>query len=250
MKLYNGDCLMQMLTIPDKSIDMVLCDLPYGTTNSNWDLIIPLDLLWVEFKRISKDNTAIVLFAQTPFDKTLGCSNLDWLKYEWIWEKSMATGHLNSAKMPMKAHENILVFYKNLPIYNPQKTDGKPYKGMGGKSKEDIYGKFGTERKGSLDGTRFPRSVLRFDNEIDRVHPTQKPVALCEYLIRTYTNEHAVVLDCCMGSGTTGIAAVNTNRDFIGIEKELEYFEIAKTRINEAIKNRIPAKNLRKFIKV
>jgi len=227
--LMQGDCLERMKEIPDGSVDMILCDLPYGTTQNKWDSVIQLGNLWLEYKRICRG--AIVLTAQTPFDKVLGASNLEMLKYEWIWEKSKATGHLNAKKMPMKAHENILVFYEKLPTYNPQKTAGEPYKPSGGVSKLDNYGDFAAIREGSLDGTRYPRSVVKFKHEIKPVHPTQKPVALMEYLLRTYTNEGETILDNCMGSGTTGVACRNTSRRFIGVEMDDNYFNIAKQRI-------------------
>ena len=227
--LMKGDCLERMKEIPDGSVDMVLCDLPYGTTQNKWDSVIDMSLLWANYVRICKG--PVVLTAQTPFDKVLGASNLSMLKYEWIWEKSKATGHLNAKKQPMKAHENILVFYKNSPLYNPQKTKGEPYKGSGGKSKRDNYGDFAAVREGSSDGSRYPRSVLRFTHETKPVHPTQKPVDLLEYLIKTYTNEGMVVLDNTMGSGSTGVAAKNLNRKFIGIEMDDKYFEIGKNRI-------------------
>lgn len=234
-KLYKGDCLDVMKNIPDKSVDMILCDLPFGTTKNKWDLIIPLDKLWAEYRRVIKDNGAIVLFAQTPFDKVLGVSNLKMLRYEWIWEKTLATGHLNAKKMPMKSHENILVFYKKLPTYNPQKTTGhKPvnsytkHRGAGSN-----YGKTKTGISGGGSTERYPRSVQLFksDKQKSTLHPTQKPVALLQYLIETYTNEGELVLDNCMGSGSTGIACLNTNRKFIGIEKDAKYFDIACDRI-------------------
>ena len=191
----------------------------------------------MQYNRIIKDNGAIVLFAQTPFDKVLGFSNLKMLKYEWIWEKTQATGHLNAKKMPMKAHENILVFYKKPPIYNPQKTSGHERK----VSKTDYIREsdgnscYGREvRKTSYDSTdRYPRDVLKFSKDIQKsaLHPTQKPIALLEYLIKTYTNENELVLDNTMGSGSTGVACLNTNRIFIGMEKDENYFNIAKNRI-------------------
>lgn len=238
IQLMQGDCLELMKDIPDNSVDMVLCDLPYGTTQNKWDSVIDLQALWVEYARIGKENCAFVLTAQPPFDKALGCSNLAWLKYEWIWEKAKATGHLNAKKQPMKAHENILVFYGKQATYNPQKTVGKPYKGAGGGSKHDNYGDFDAVRDGSPDGSRYPRSVIQFVHESKPVHPTQKPVALMEYLIRTYTNVGDTVLDNCMGSGTTGVACVNTGRNFIGMEMDVGYFETAKRRIEEAKKRR------------
>ena len=247
-ELLLGDCLNLMQTIPDGSVDMILCDLPYGTTNAKWDSIIDLGLLWEQYKRVIKTNGAILLFAQTPFDKVLGCSNLEWLRYEIIWQKTQPTGHLNAKKMPMKAHENILVFYEGLPTYNPQKTTGHPRKTSKSisrkqsverqtgnvKSGESIYG-FTTHYHADYDTTeRYPIDVQVFakDTQKEKYHPTQKPVALLEWLIKTYTNKGELVLDNCMGSGSTGVACVNTGRDFIGIEKDKKYFEIAKNRIN------------------
>ena len=236
-KLYCGDCLDIMKKIPNKSIDMILCDLPYGTTQNKWDSIIPLDKLWEQYNRIIKDNGAIVLFAQTPFDKVLGVSNLKMLRYEWIWEKTTATGHLNAKKMPMKAHENILVFYKKLPTYNPQKTTGHTPVHSYTKHQDDgsNYGKTTVGISGGGSTERYPRSVQIFKSDKQKcaLHPTQKPVSLCEYLIKTYTNEGNLVLDNCMGSGTTGVACKNTNRDFIGIEINKEYFDIAKQRLSK-----------------
>lgn len=234
MNLMLGDCLERMKEIPDGSVDLILADPPYGTTQNKWDSVINLDVLWAELLRVGKPTCATVLFAQTPFDKVLGASNLGMLKYEWIWEKPKATGHLNAKKAPMKSHENILVFYNKPPTYNPQKTSGEPYKGAGGKSKNDNYGSFEAIREGSQDGSRYPRTNIAFTHETKPVHPTQKPVALMEYLIKTYSNEDETVLDFTMGSGTTGVACVNTNRKFIGIEMDEGYFNIATKRINEA----------------
>lgn len=235
MQLFSGDCLNILPTLSDNSVDMVLVDLPYGTTQNKWDSCIPLEPLWEQYLRIVKKNGAMVFTAQTPFDKVLGVSQLDILKYEWIWEKTKATGHLNAKKQPMKAHENILVFYREQCTYNPQKTPGVPYKGAGGPSKKDNYGDFRGVREGSPDGSRYPRSVLQFPHESKPLHPTAKPVPLMEYFIRTYTNLGEVVLDNAMGSGTTGVACVNTRRDFIGIELDPHYFEIAKTRIESIV---------------
>jgi len=230
--LRLGDCLEILPTIPSGSVDLVLCDLPYGTTQNKWDSVIPLDRLWAEYWRVVKPNGAVVLTAQPPFDKVLGASCIRHMKYEWIWEKPKATGHLNAKKQPMKAHENALVFYRQQCTYNPQKTEGEPYKPNGGASKLDNYGSFSAVREGSEDGSRYPRSVLRFKHETNPVHPTQKPVALMEYLIRTYTNPQETVLDNTMGSGTTGVACRNTGRDFIGIERDPGYFAIAEQRIS------------------
>lgn len=238
-KIMHGDCLELMKDIPDKSVDMILCDLPYSTTRNHWDSMIPLDLLWEQYERIIKDNGAIVLTAQTPFDKVLGCSNLKMLKYEWIWDKSLVTGHLNAKKMPLKKHENILVFYKKLPTYNPQFTKGKPYNKGFVNTKSSNYGKQKDTIIKNETGDRYPVSIINFKNARlkGNVHPTQKPVELFEYLIRTYTNEGEVVLDNCIGSGTTAIASINTNRKFIGIEKEKEYYEFCLERIEAHKRN-------------
>ena len=230
--LRQGDCLELMKDIPDKSIDMILCDLPYGTTKNKWDSVINLDLLWKQYERIIKDNGCIILFAQTPFDKVLGTSNLKLLKYEWIWQKDNGTGFLNAKKMPLKLHENILVFYKNTPTYNPQMRKGfKPYSQKSGRGSSN-YGeqiRVITEN----DGTRYPVDIVEFKRDKNKLHPTQKPVALLEYLIKTYTNEGNLVLDNCMGSGSTGVACKNLNRSFIGIELDKNYFKIAKERIDK-----------------
>lgn len=241
IELIKGDCLEKMKDIPNKSIDMILCDLPYGTTRNKWDSVLSLDELWEQYNRIIKDNGAIVLFAQTPFDKVLGCSNLKMLRYEWIWEKTSATGHLNAKKMPMKAHENILVFYKKLPTYNPQKTTGHTPVHSYTKHQDDgsNYGKTLIGISGGGSTERYPRSVQVFktDKQKEALHPTQKPVELLEYLIKTYTNKNETVLDNTMGSGSTGVACVNTKRNFIGIELEDDYFDIAKNRIDTYIED-------------
>lgn len=237
-KLYNGDCLEVMKSIPDKSIDMILCDLPYGTTRNKWDTVIDLDLLWSQYERIIKDNGAIVLFAQVPFNIVLGYSNLKLLKYEWIWEKEQGTGHLNAKKMPLKSHENIMVFYKKPPTYNPQMVGNevRTVKRSGNKSKTTNYGDF-IEIKESTYIGRYPKDIIKF-NKDKGYRPTQKPVALLEYLIKTYTNEGEIVLDNCMGSGSTGVAAMLTDRRFIGIELDEGFFNIAKERIEEAVKKK------------
>lgn len=238
-KITQGDCLEVMRGIPDGSVDMILCDLPYGTTRNKWDSVLPLDALWAQYERVIKDNGAIVLTAQTPFDKVLGASNLKLLKYEWVWEKNKATGHLNAKKMPMKAHENILVFYKKAPTYFPQglikKKSPTVNRGSRGKKKEGAggtnYGK--SDRDAVQTHTGYPRDIIHFSVDMAPLHPTQKPVALFEYLIRTYTNTGETVLDNCIGSGTTAVACINTNRNFIGIEREPEYVAIARRRIDE-----------------
>ena len=238
---YKGDCLdLIPKHIGDKSIDMILCDLPYGTTNCKWDSIIDLSKLWSEYERVIKDNGAILLFGQTPFDKVLGASNLDMLRYEWVWEKTKATGHLNAKKMPMKCHENILVFYKKLPTYNPQKTSGhKPVNSYtksikDGTADGEIYGKTGVVSGGG-NTCRYPRSVQVFksDTQKSKLHPTQKPLSLIEFFIKTYTNEGELVLDNASGSGTTGLAAKNTSRDYIMMEKDNYFYETSKKRVSE-----------------
>ena len=237
-KVYLGDCLEVMKSIDDESIDLILCDLPYGTTNCKWDSIIDLDKLWIQYKRIIKPSGAIVLTAQTPFDKVLGASNLKMLRYEWIWEKTKATGHLNAKKMPMKAHENVLVFYKKLPTYNPQKTTGhKPVNSYtksikNGTADGDVYGKTGVVSGGG-NTDRHPRSVQVFksDTQKSKLHSTQKPLVLGKYFIETYSNEGDVVLDNACGSGTFGLAAKELKRNFIMIDNDPESFMNANSRI-------------------
>jgi DNA modification methylase len=239
--LILGDCLEKMKDIPDKSIDMILCDLPYGTTACKWDTIIPFVPLWVLYKRIIKDNGAIVLTASQPFTSALVMSNISWFKYCWIWIKNKKTGFLNAKKQPLRQMEDVAVFYIKQPTYNPQKTYGhKPVSSFTkhtsdgqtmGKTKIGITGGGQTDR---LPSNVLYIPVVNNDNSNgDKFHPTQKPVALLEYLIRTYTNEGDLVLDCCMGSGSTGVACVNTNRNFIGIELDENYFNIAKKRIED-----------------
>jgi site-specific DNA-methyltransferase (adenine-specific) len=221
-----------MREIPTGSVDMILCDLPYGTTQNKWDSVLPLDALWREYQRIARG--AIVLTAQTPFDKVLGASNLKWLRYEWIWHKTRATGHLNANTQPMKAHENVLVFYDRAPTYNPQgivqKAVPSVRKGRGGNGLN-----YGLSDKDSIQKfENYPRSVLQFASQGKTVHPTQKPVELMEYLVRTYTDEGMLVLDNCMGSGTTGVACANAGRRFIGMELDPRYFDTACERVEQA----------------
>lgn len=241
-----GDCLNLMRNITDKSIDMVLCDLPYGTTKCPWDTQIDLDELWKHYNRICKDSCAIVLFSQSPFDKVLACSNISQFRYEWIWEKPTATGFFNAKKMPLKAHENILVFYKELPTYNPQKTFGhNPINSFVKKTevadKTEIYGKNTQDIIGGGNTDRYPRSVLKFSTDTQKnknstyKHPTQKPLGLTEYLIKTYTNENDIVLDNCAGSGTTLVAAKKLKRKYIGIEKEQKYYDMILDRLNNTL---------------
>jgi len=237
-ELLHGDCLTELDKIKDGMVDLVICDLPFNTTNCEWDVAIDMDQLWDIYDRITKANTAILLFAQVPFNVLLGISNMRQLRYEWIWEKTTATGHLNAKKMPMKAHENIMVFYDTLPIYNPQKTTGHKPVNSYTKHQDDgeIYGKTQVGVSGGGSTERYPRSVLTFptDKQKSSLHPTQKPVALLEYLIKTYSKEGDVVLDNTFGSGSTGVAAANTARNFIGVEKDYHYFLVGSERIEEA----------------
>ena len=279
IKLYNGDCLEVMKEIPSKSVDMILCDLPYQVTKNKWDTIIPMndyiiandeslekdefylkqflkglskkeiDKIWKEnkkeglwsyYNRIIKDNGAILLFGQDIFSAQLINSNLKMYKYKWFWKKDRPSGFLNAKKMPLKDVEEILVFYKKCPIYNPQFWEGIPLHGMGTKYKEgnlgnNNYGKFASHTNPSAnregDTKKYPRQVLEFKRPHPPIFPTQKPVDLCEYLIKTYTNEGDLVLDNCMGSGSTGVACKNLNRRFIGIELNSKTFNLAKDRI-------------------
>lgn len=229
INLMLGDCLEKMKEIESGSVDMVLADPPYGTTACKWDSIIPLEPMWEQLKRIIKPNGTIVMTASQPFTSALGASNLSMLRYSWIWRKSSATGHLNAKRMPMKNHEDVLVFYFKQPTYNPQGLrDFNKIVRRGNNG--DCYGVSGKENL--QEKTGYPRTVQEFKSDGKTVHPTQKPVALMEYLIKTYTNEGEKVLDFAMGSGTTGVAAKNLNRSFIGIEMDEGYFEISKERIN------------------
>ena len=235
-KIYNEDCLEGMKRIPDKSIDMILCDLPYGTTRNKWDCIIPLEPLWKQYTRIIKGNGAIVLTGQAAFTASLIVSNPKAYRYSLVWEKTKAGGFLSAKRMSLQAHEDICVFYKKLPSYNPQMSKGEPYKitaRTNGDGKN--YGAFNRVGTTTInDGTRYPRSVIKIPNSNNNsLHPTQKPVALFEYLIRTYTNDSETVLDNCMGSGTTAIACINTNRNYIGFELDKNYYDIANKRIEE-----------------
>ena len=237
--LRKGDCLELMKDLPNESIDMILADLPYGTTQNKWDVIIPLDKLWEQYERIIKENGMICLTSAEPFTSTLITSNKKMFKYDLIWDKKLSSGFLNAKRMPLRRHEQILCFYKKLPTYNPEMvTRGKVRKkGITTETGKHTsnYGEF----KNSVveNNEYYPTSIIEVSNanRKDKLHPTEKPVALLEYLIKTYTNEGETVLDNTMGSGTTGVACVNTNRNFIGMELDDKYFEIAKARINEAI---------------
>lgn len=251
--IYHGDCLEIMKSIPDKSVDMILCDLPYGTTKCKWDVVIPFDKLWLEYKRITKNNSAIVLFGTEPFSSYLRLSNLSDYKYDWYWQKDKGANFLFSNKQPLKVIETISVFYKNQPVYNPQKIDNP--KGTSkrhlsknpskiSKNVKSIMGENWSETQ--MDESQnyhdknyepdklLPKTIIYYAKEQrNKFHPTQKPVNLLEYLIKTYTLAGETVLDNCMGSGSTGVACKNLNRKFIGIEKEKDFFEIAKERIGE-----------------
>ena len=233
-KLMQGDCLELMKDIPNGSVDMILCDLPYGTTACKWDTVIPFEPLWEQYERVIKDNGAIVLFGSEPFSSALRMSNIKLYKYDWIWDKvNRYTGYFNCKNAPLRRYETISVFAKQKTTYNPQMTVGKPYKKTGDYSSK-IYSTGKIKKTGENSGTRYPYNILRFkgdDKKNGFLHPTQKPVTLCEYLIKTYTNEGETVLDNCMGSGTTGVACKNLNRNFIGIELDEGYFKIAKERI-------------------
>ena len=236
IKLMKGDCLERMKEIPDGSVDMVLTDPPYGTTACKWDSIIPLEPMWVQLKRIIKPNGAIVMTASQPFTTTLIASNMKMFKYCWVWDKGRGHNFASLKYQPFKSHEDVVVFSLKSHVYNPQKTDGKPYTQKQGR-KGDVYG--GDNGKLVItknNGNRHPLSIQKFKREFgDKGHPTQKPVALMEYLIKTYTNEGETVLDFTMGSGTTGVACQNLGRDFIGIEMDDHYFQVAKDRIEAAI---------------
>lgn len=228
-----------MRTLQTGSVDFLFTDLPYGTTQCKWDTPINLEMFWVQANRVTKANGCKALFAQTPFDKVLGCSNLKELRYEWIWEKTQATGHFNAKKMPMKAHENILVFYASAATYNPQKTHGhlpvhSYTKYLDTQNKTALYGKATREIKGGGATDRYPRSVIKGPSDKQRAyfHPTQKPVWLCEQMVLTYTSLGDTVLDCCMGSASIGVACQNTGRSYIGIDNEKQWIDVAKTRLS------------------
>ena len=230
-RIYNMDCLEGMKQIPDGTIDAVICDLPYGTTRNQWDSVIPLDLLWAEYKRICKPTAPIVLFSQQPFTSALVMSNPQMFRYEWIWQKEQGTGFLNAKKMPLKEHENVMVFYRDMPTYNPIMKQG--YEPYGGTTKSDTSSNYGSHGEVVKDnhGERYPTTIVQFDRDTDGFHPTQKPVDLLRYLVLTYTNEGDTVLDNCMGSGTTAIACIKERRHFIGFELSKEYFDKAVKRI-------------------
>lgn len=240
VQLFKGDCLEIMKDIKDKSVDMILCDLPYGTTACKWDIIIPFEPLWKQYNRIIKDNGPIVLFGNEPFSSALRMSNIKNYKYDWKWDKVRGVGHLNAKKRPMMCIEDIIVFYKKQCKYNPQMRDRDKPRTSKNNATQEVYGRTNKNFIGDTLDKKYPLNLITFSKSSQKdmlLHPTQKPVALFEYLIKTYTNEGETVLDNCMGSGTTGIACLNTNRKFIGIEKEDKYFDIAYNRIFEHMNN-------------
>lgn len=241
-RIYNMDCLEGMKRIPDGTIDAVICDLPYGVLNNNnpdakWDKQIPLELLWEQYNRVTKENAAIVLFAQGMFTAKLMMSQPKLWRYNLIWDKSRTTGFLNARKMPLRCHEDICVFYNQLPTYNPQMVKCPPHLRNHSRGKQDgeqtnrCYGSFG-KADDNISNEKYPRSIINIQNKVSgNVHPTQKPVELIKYLIRTYTNEGDIILDNCMGSGTTAIAAIKEKRHFIGFEIDETYYNKAVKRI-------------------
>ena len=248
MNLMQGDCLELMKGVPDKSVDMVLCDLPYGTSAAkSWDKVIPMDELWKQYERIIKDDGAIILFGAEPFSSRVRLSNIKLYKYDWKWEKPSGANFLNFKHQPAKVHEDIMVFGKMATSYskkgnmkyNPQMEKGDPYKQKSGKQKTDNNNSTVRSPIKQVqtvnNGTRYPRSIQKFSLDKEKLHPTQKPVALFEYLIKTYTNEGDTVLDNCMGSGTTGVACKNLSRNFIGMELDETYFNVAKDRIENHV---------------
>ena len=233
--LFLMDGIEGLRSLPKHSVDMLLTDPPYGTTRNYWDVPLPLPELWEAVKWAVKPNGAVLFFAQCPFDKVLGASNLAMLRYEWIWYKERGTGFLNANRAPLKKSENILVFYQKSPVYNPQFTYGKPYARVHSRSgTSSNYGKFERQGSESNDGRRYPGNVLFVPTVSGGIHPTQKPVELCEYLIRTYTHPGELVTDICVGSGTTAIAAINTERRFVCFETAPSFYAAASERIRAA----------------
>ena len=236
INIYNDDCFKIFNKIGDKTIDLFLLDLPYNQTACKWDIMIDLDKMWIEIKRMMKPNATIIFFTTTKFGYKLIQSNEKWFKYDLVWEKSRKVGYLSANKMPLRQHEMIYVFKKEQGNYNPQKTEGHKPRDRS-KNKKDIinivYGNIDTEKGNNTTDKRHPTSIVKFNNPFKTIHRTQKPVDLCEWLIKTYSNENDIVLDFCMGSGTSGEASFNTNRQFIGIEKDEEIFDLAHKRLKE-----------------
>lgn len=237
MKLIQGDCLEKIKDIPSESIDLILCDPPFGVTRAKWDIPLDFDLMWQEYERVIKNNGAICIFAVEPFASRLRLSNPKMYKYDWIWDKIKSTGFFNAKKQPLRCHEAICVFYKKQCKYNPQKTTDHPKKSSKRKTAGTELYNPGNKETIYESTERYPRSIQIFSSDVQKsaLHPTQKPVALLEYLIRTYTDEGDIVLDNCMGSGSTGIACLRSGRNFIGIELDEDYFRIAKERIENTL---------------
>lgn len=231
--VFHGDCLEVMAELPDKSIDAVICDPPFGTTQSKWDAVIPFAPMWEQLVRITKTRSPIVLFAAQPFAGALVMSNPKWFKWEDVWDKKAPVGHLNAKRMPLRRHESILVFGLGSVTYNPQMRQGNTHvRGTGGRSTKGAYGQHGDTSYQSSE--YYPTSIIEFPRQIGTEHPNQKPVSIMEYLTKTYTNEGSTVLDFTMGSGTTGVACIETGRNFIGIEKDDKYYDVACRRLEEA----------------
>jgi len=240
IQLIQGDCLQKMQNITDGSIDSIICDLPYGTTRNKWDSVIPFDELWKQYKRVLKPKGSIILFGSQPFTTDLIYSNKKWLKYSMVWDKGRGSGHLNAKIMPLRKHDDIVVFGNGKITYNPQMTQGKAYTRT---SKADTCrGNYNKHKDSTIvnDGYRYPTTIIYYPigRQQNKIHPTEKPVGLIELLIRQYTNENETVLDNTMGSGTTAIACMNTNRKFIGIELDEKYYEVAKKRVEEKRKEK------------
>jgi site-specific DNA-methyltransferase (adenine-specific) len=231
--LLKGNCLDLLHIVEADSVDLLIADLPYGTTACKWDVIIPFEPLWEHLNRVCKQNAAMVFTASQPFTTVLIGSNLKNFRYEWIWEKPQGTNPMNAKVMPLKSHENIVVFYRKKPTYNPQMWQSTPYSGFSSDTSTigEVYGSAKSKHRDNPTGSRYPKTIIRCKQE-KGLHPTQKPVPLMEYLVNTYSNPGDTVLDPCMGSGSTGVAALNLNRNFIGIERDPTYFEIAQQRLN------------------
>lgn len=235
MNIYNDSCFNVFPKIERESVDLVLVDLPYGQTACKWDIPIDLKEMWNQLKQIGKEKTAFVFFTTTKFGIKLIESNEKWFRYDLVWQKSHSMGFLQANKMPLRSHEMVYVFYKKLPTYNPQKTQGKPYHQTGRVGQPHVYNQSRNPETHNIDGLRYPLSIQKFNRETKTSHPTQKPTALCEWLIKTYSNEGDLVLDFTMGSGSTGVACKNTNRRFIGIEMDVDIYKVAEKRLSDEI---------------
>lgn len=240
MKLIYGDCLVEMGNIPEKSVNLVLCDLPYGSTHCKWDTVIPFPALWEYYWKLLTPNGVVALFGSNPFTSIMITSQLKYYRYNWTWNKvNRISGHLNAKKQPLRTTEDICIFYKKQPTYNPQMERGIPYTATGKQNNSTIYGSQKNNVVTENKGYYYPKNIIKIKADergtVGRLHPAQKPVALLEYLIKTYSNQGDLVLDNCMGVGSTGVAAANTGRNFIGIEKDQKYFHIAEQRIHAVV---------------